>query len=270
MAWVSTGGRSRARFLVHGSLLLLGLGFMAGSCSSEGEPGTGQGTGMEIDQEPYGLNLYTLTNRNGLEAKITSYGGIITSLRVPDREGTFENVVLGFESLEKYLEGHPYFGSLVGRVGNRIAAGRFTLDGREYRLATNNGPNHLHGGIRGFDTAIWQAEPFISERGPALRLTYLSPDQEEGYPGNLEVEVVYILSDDDALIIEYSATTDAATPVTLTPHSYFNLRVSVREISSDTNSRSTPTAICQLMAPSSRPAKWRLWPEQRWISPHPT
>ncbi len=178
---------------------------------------------MDIEQEPYGVNLFTLTNRNGLEAKITNYGGIITSLRVPDRDGGFESVVLGFESIEKYLDGHPYFGSLVGRVGNRIAGGRFLLDGREYRLAINNGPNHLHGGIRGFDTAVWKAEPFTSDRGPALRLTYLSRDQEEGYPGNLEVEVVYILSDDDELIVEYTATTDAATPINLTQHSYFNL-----------------------------------------------
>ncbi len=178
---------------------------------------------MGIEQEPYGVHLYTLTNRNGLEVKITNYGGIITSLRVPDRDGRFESVVLGFSSLEKYLDGHPYFGSLVGRVGNRIAAGRFTLDGREYHLATNNGPNHLHGGIRGFDTVIWLAESFTSKQGPALRLTCLSKDQEEGYPGNLSVEVVYILSDDDELIIEYQATTDAATPVNLTQHSYFNL-----------------------------------------------
>ncbi len=176
-----------------------------------------------IQKEPFGVNLYTLTNRNGLRARITNYGGILVSLEVPDRDGNLGNVVLGFDTLRAYLNGHPYFGALIGRVGNRIAGGRFTLDGNEYILARNNGPNHLHGGIIGFDKVIWQAEQLDSSEGPALKLTYLSRDQEEGYPGNLSVEVTYTLTNDDELRIDYTATTDSPTPVNLTQHSYFNL-----------------------------------------------
>jgi DUF1680 family protein/galactose mutarotase-like enzyme len=180
-------------------------------------------TDMSIQKESFGVHLYTLTNKNGLKAGITNYGGILVSLEVPDRDGNFENIVLGFDTLEEYLEGHPYFGSIVGRVGNRIASGKFTLEGQEYILARNNGPNHLHGGIKGFDKVVWQAEPLETEEGPALKLNYLSHDQEEGYPGNLSVEVVYTLTNNDELRIDYTAATDAATPVNLTHHSYFNL-----------------------------------------------
>lgn len=188
-----------------------------------GKSGSGKGIEMNNQIEPFGVYLYTLTNSNGLRARITNYGGILVSLEVPDKQGRLGNVVLGLETLEDYLDGHPYLGSLIGRYGNRIGNARFTLDGQEYLLARNDGQNTLHGGIRGFDTAVWKAELKESENGPALRLTYLSPDQEEGYPGNLSVEVVYTLTNSDELRIDYSAETDKATPVNLTHHSYFNL-----------------------------------------------
>ncbi len=184
-----------------------------------------------IESAPFGktpdgreATLYTLKNNSGLVARITDYGGILVSLDAPDRAGRSANVVLGFDSLDAYLEGHPYFGAIVGRFCNRIAKGKFTLDGVGYTLATNNGPNHLHGGIKGFDKVLWSAEPIASDDGPALRLRYRSPDGEEGYPGNLDVEVVYTLTDDNELRIDYAATTDRATPVNLTHHSYFNLQ----------------------------------------------
>ncbi len=177
--------------------------------------------GMTEDGTP--VTLYTLTNAHGLKAKIMTYGGILTELDVPDRDGKMGDVVLGFDDLKGYLAGHPYFGALVGRVANRVAKGRFTLDGKEYKLAVNNGPNSLHGGLKGFDKVVWKAEPNTSPDGAALKLTYVSKDGEEGYPGALSVTVVYTLTNDDALKIEYTATTDKATPVNLTNHSYFNL-----------------------------------------------
>ena len=178
-----------------------------------------------VTQLPDGtpIDLYTLRNTNGMEARITNYGGIVVSLTAPDRNGAYEDVVLGFDDVEQYMGPHPYFGAIVGRYGNRIANGRFTLNGETYALAQNNGENALHGGRNGFDKAVWQAEPVTTDEGQALRLTYLSPDGEEGYPGNLSVAVTYTLTDDDALRIDYEATTDKATPVNLTNHSYFNL-----------------------------------------------
>ncbi len=168
-------------------------------------------------------DVYTLTNKRGVEARVTNYGGIILSLRVPDRNGRFDDVVLGYDSLAGYLAESPYFGALIGRYGNRIAKGRFTLDGRQYTLATNNGVNHLHGGLKGFDKVVWTAEPFENDQGMGLVLTYVSPDGEEGYPGTLSARVTYTLTDDNALVFDYHATTDKATPVNLTQHSYFNL-----------------------------------------------
>ncbi|HJS23044.1 MAG TPA: aldose epimerase family protein [Pyrinomonadaceae bacterium] len=169
------------------------------------------------------VDLYTLRNTKGVEAKITNLGGIVVSLKVPDRNGKFDDVVLGFNDLDSYLKGHPYFGAIIGRYGNRIAKGRFTLNGVEYKLAVNNGENHLHGGIKAFDKVVWTGRESTTKAGPSVVLTYLSKDGEEGYPGNLNVTVVYTLTNNNELKIEYSATTDKDTVTNLTHHSYFNL-----------------------------------------------
>jgi aldose 1-epimerase len=166
------------------------------------------------------VELYTLTNANGLVAKITNYGAIITELHVPDRNGTLGDIALGFDNLRQYLEGHPYFGATVGRVANRIAGGKFTLDGKTYTLAVNNGTNHLHGGLKGFDKVVWKAE---AQAGAGVKFRYTSPDGEEGYPGTLAVTVAMALTDANELSIDYSASTDKSTPVNLTNHTYFNL-----------------------------------------------
>ena len=169
------------------------------------------------------IDLYVLTNAKGVVAKITTYGAILTELRVPDRQGKLDDVVLGFDHLAAYLGGHPFFGATTGRVANRIAQGQFTLNGQTYKLAINNGPNSLHGGKKGFDKVVWKAGPVQVKDGVAVKFTYLSPDGEEGYPGNLNVTVVYTLTPDNALRIDYTATTDKDTVVNLTNHSYFNL-----------------------------------------------
>jgi aldose 1-epimerase len=169
------------------------------------------------------VDLYTLTNANGVEARITTYGGIIVSLKTPDRAGKLDDIVLGFDSLDEYLKGHPFFGAVAGRYANRIAKGHFTLNGAEYKLAVNNGENSLHGGVVGFDKVVWKARPVPTKEGVALELAYLSKDGEEGYPGNLSVKVVYTLTDKNELRIDYSATTDKDTVINLTNHSYFNL-----------------------------------------------
>jgi aldose 1-epimerase len=169
------------------------------------------------------VELYVLTNHNGMRASITTYGGIVTSLTAPDRNGRFADVVLGFDDLDGYLVGHPYFGAIVGRYGNRIAKGRFTLDDQDYVLARNNGENHLHGGVAGFDKALWRAAPHFHPDGPRLSLTYVSADGEEGYPGRLDVTVDYTLTHENELRIDYRATTDKPTHINLTNHSYFNL-----------------------------------------------
>jgi len=169
------------------------------------------------------VKLYTLTNANGVELRAMNYGGIILSLRVPDRDGTFDDVVLGYETLAAYVDESPYFGAIVGRYANRIAGGRFTLNGKTYDLATNNGPNHLHGGTVGFDQRVWAAKPFVDEHGAGIELSYTSPDGEEGYPGTLDTTVRYTLTDDNQLIVYYEATTTETTPVNLSQHTYFNL-----------------------------------------------
>jgi aldose 1-epimerase len=165
--------------------------------------------------------MFTLTGSNGFEVRAITYGGIITSIRVPDRRGVLADVVLGFDTLQPYLARHPYFGAIVGRYGNRIGKATFDLDGRSYKLAANNGPNHLHGGVRGFDTHIWRAEPLAT--GVGVTFSRTSPDGEEGYPGTLDVRVTYTLTDPGTLTVDYEATTDKATPVNLTQHTYFNL-----------------------------------------------
>jgi aldose 1-epimerase len=169
------------------------------------------------------IELYTLKNGKGMEARIMNYGAIVVSLTAPDRNGKYEDVVLGFDSVDGYLKTHPYFGAVVGRYGNRIAKGRFTLNGVEYKLATNNGPNALHGGVKGFDKRLWTAKDVSQGNTPALQLTYRSKDGEEGYPGNLTATVTYTLTDNNELKIDYTATTDKDTVVNLTNHSYFNL-----------------------------------------------
>jgi aldose 1-epimerase len=184
----------------------------------------------EIRQQPFGqtkdgttVNLFTLRNNKGAEVGICNYGGLVIFLKVPDRSGHFGDVVLGYDDLADYIKDSPYFGALIGRYGNRIAKGKFTLNGKEYTLAVNNGPNALHGGLKGFDKVVWEPRLLASPEGPALELRYTSKDGEEGYPGTLSVTVVYTLTEDNALQIEYTATTDKDTVVNLTHHSYFNL-----------------------------------------------
>jgi len=169
------------------------------------------------------VDLYTLTNANGVVCKIITYGGIVTELHVPDKDGKLADVVLGCPALKTYEAGHPFFGAITGRVANRIANAKFTLDGKDYKLAANNGAHSLHGGKRGFDKHVWHGEPLDARHGAAVRFTRTSPDGEEGYPGNLKVAVTYTLTDKDEFLIDYAATTDKATPVNLTNHSYFNL-----------------------------------------------
>ncbi len=175
-----------------------------------------------IDGQP--VHLFVLTNTRGMKAAITNYGGIVVELWVPDRHGRLADVVLGYSTLQEYVKGSPYFGAIIGRYGNRIGNARFRLGGREYRLAANDHGNHLHGGIKGFDKVVWKAQPTLTPEGPQLALTYLSKDGEEGYPGNLHATVTYRLTEENALDIQYRATTDKPTPVNLTNHSYFNLR----------------------------------------------
>jgi aldose 1-epimerase len=169
------------------------------------------------------VDIYTLTNRNGVEVRITNYGAAVVSLKVPDRTGKFEDVVLGYDGLDGYLANAPYIGVVVGRYANRIAKGRFSLNGREYKLAVNNGENHLHGGIVGFDKVLWNARQAKTMNGAALQLSYVSADGEEGYPGKLSATVVYTLTNLNELKVDYSATTSKDTVVNLTQHSYFNL-----------------------------------------------
>ena len=180
----------------------------------------------EFGEMPDGteVKLYTLKNQHGLVAQITNYGAILTELHVPDRNGRAANVVLGFDNLEQYAKGHPGFGATIGRVANRIANGKFTLDGKHYTLALNNGPNHLHGGIKGFDKFVWNSRPLhCTASEVAAEFTRFSRDDEEGYPGNLSVTVIYTLTSKNELKIDYTANTDKATPVNLSNHSYFNL-----------------------------------------------
>ena len=183
-----------------------------------------------VQSRPFGrtatghaVELFTLRNAHGIEVQLTNYGGIITSIKTPDRTGRFADIVLGYDNLSGYLANSPYFGAIVGRYANRIARGRFTLDGATYILATNNGPNSLHGGRRGFDKVVWNAQPVQNQYGQAVILDYTSPDGEEGYPGTLHVRVLYTLTPDDQLIVDYEATTDKATPINLSQHSYWNL-----------------------------------------------
>jgi aldose 1-epimerase len=183
-----------------------------------------------ISKAPFGktpdgkaVDIYTLRNANGIEARICTYGGIVVSLKTPDRNGKLEDIVLGYDDLDSYIRNSPHFGCFVGRFGNRIAGGKFTLDGKTYTLATNNGPNHLHGGIKGFDKQVWAAQLVAGPHGGALEMRYTSKDGEEGYPGHLAVTALYTLTDDNGLRLDYTATTDKPTVINLTQHSYYNL-----------------------------------------------
>jgi len=196
----------------------------AQDATPEASPSAGAG----VTSEPFGtvdgedVELFTLTNANGVSVQITNWGGVVHSINVPDSAGEMGNVALGFDNLDDYVNLTPYFGCITGRYANRIAEGRFTLDGEEYELAINNDPNHLHGGEKGFDKYVWAAD-VATDDVPGLRLTRTSPDGEEGYPGTLEVAVTYTLTEDDELRIDYEATTDAPTVINLTNHTYFNL-----------------------------------------------
>jgi len=222
-----------SRTAVAAFALALVLGLPA--CKKE-QPAPGESTptkglpqmdvkNQSFDSLPDGtaVELYTLTNDKGLRARLMTYGATLVSLEVPDKNGRLGDIVLGYDRLDGYVKNSPYFGSIVGRYGNRIAKGRFMLDGLIYRLATNNGENHLHGGVKGFDKVIWKAEPVKEAGAVGVKFSYLSPDGEEGYPGNLKATVIYTLTNDNELRISYEATADKATPVNLTHHSYFNL-----------------------------------------------
>ena len=210
-------------------LLLAAIVIFSYGCNSS-TTSTETSMTLHIDSTSFGTapngkpaTLYTLTNAQGAEVKITDFGGVVVSLKVPDRNDSLADVVLGFDQLEPYTKDSPYFGALIGRYGNRINQGKFTLDGQEYTLAQNNGENHLHGGIKGFDKVLWQAQPVQTDSNVGLTLQYLSEDGEEGYPGALDVTVKYTFTNDNELRIDYQATTDAPTVVNLTNHSYFNL-----------------------------------------------
>lgn len=198
-------------------------------CSTSSTPVQTMSTGkiqkQSFGQTPDGksVDLYVLNNAKGATCKVMTYGAIVTELQMPDRNGKFNDIVLGFDNLDGYLKGHPYFGAIVGRVGNRIAKGQFTLNGVTYQLATNNGPNHLHGGLKGFDKVVWKGEPLQSAGAVGVRFSYLSKDGEEGYPGNLKAEVIYTLTDDNELRIDYTVTTDKDTVANVTHHGYWNL-----------------------------------------------
>ena len=185
---------------------------------------------LKINKEIFGktkenttIHKFILTNKNGMEVSVINFGGIITSLKSRDSKGNYEDVVLGFDNLSQYEDESPYFGAIIGRYGNRISEGKFTLDGKTYNLAVNNDINHLHGGLKGFDKVVWDAAQEVTDSSASLILKYISQDMEEGYPGNLQVKVTYTLDDNDELRVEYEAETDMKTIVNLTQHSYFNL-----------------------------------------------
>jgi aldose 1-epimerase len=223
----SFGSRPRALLVpavlvfLLGALPIVSLAAAQDATPMAGEAGIVSESWGEVEGEE--VTLFTLTNANGMEVKITNYGGIITSVVVPDNQGEAENVTLGFDNLDDYVAGHPYFGNITGRYANRIARGTFTIDGEQFYLALNNNTNTLHGGVVGFDKVVWDAEEVSGEDGVGVKLSRVSPDMEEGYPGNLTVEVTYTLTDSDEIRIDYHATTDEATHVNLTNHAYWNL-----------------------------------------------
>ena len=206
---------------------LLGAAALLGCSSTSKQSTLSPPSRAEFGKMPDGtpVDIYTLRNSKGAEARIMTYGGIVVSLKVPDRDGKMGDVVWGFDNLQGYLSKPPppYFGALIGRYGNRIAKGKFTLDGKTYNLPINNDPNSLHGGTNGFDKVVWTAVSSVSSSGPTLQLSYLSKDGDQGYPGNLKVTATYTLTEDNSLKLQFTATTDKDTVVNLTHHSYFNL-----------------------------------------------
>ena len=225
--------RLESRLLKVVPVLLLAGGLVAAGCGREESSSTPMATPKpRLTQTPYGrtaddkvVDLITLRNLHGIEMTVITYGGIITTLRTPDKSGAVDDIVLGFDDLAAYLKPNnsPYFGCLIGRYGNRIAKGKFTLDGKTYTLATNNDPNHLHGGNKGWDKVLWSPEVFQRGDGVGVVLSYTSPDGEEGYPGTVKSKVTYTLTEDDRLVVDYETTTDKTTVINLTQHSYFNL-----------------------------------------------
>ena len=210
----------------HIALATAGLGAAClVGCASMSSTKTSTITKADFGKTPEGqaVEIYTLRNTKGAEARIMTYGGIVQSLCLPDKNGKLADVVLGYDNLQGYIDKTPYFGALIGRYGNRIGGAKFALEGQTYTLATNNGPNSLHGGLKGFDKVVWTAKPSVGIHGPQLVLAYLSRDGEEGFPGNLEVTAIYTLTDNNELKLEFAATTDKPTVVNLTHHSYFNL-----------------------------------------------
>ncbi len=211
--------------------MVVGASFLlASGCGGGGSSESITVTPLRVAKADFGatadgrlVEQYTIRNGQGAEMTVLTYGGIIQSLKVPDRTGAIDDVVLGFDSVAEYEKSSPYFGALIGRVGNRIANGAFTLDGKTFTLAKNNDANHLHGGVKGWDKAVWQADPFQDARGPGILLTHTSPAGDEGYPGKVTAHVRYTLTAKNELIVEYHATTDAPTIINLTQHSYFNL-----------------------------------------------
>ena len=230
MEWSESMQKSLIAIIVLSVICIIHIG-----CTSAPEPQPPAQTKPmgKIISAPFGtmegtqVELYKLVNTRGAEARITNYGGIVVSLKMPDRSGQYGDVVLGFDNLEDYVspayaKSNPYFGALIGRYGNRIGKAKFAIAGKEYKLAANNGVNHLHGGVKGYDKVVWQAR-MIEGDEPALELKYLSKDGEEGYPGNLNITAIYTLTGDNALKVEFTATTDKETIANLTHHSYFNL-----------------------------------------------
>jgi aldose 1-epimerase len=210
-------------FLLAALMLVVFVGCDKGKTSAKEQKATITKEAFGTTKNGEAVDIYTLKNTKGSIAKIMTYGGTVVELLVPDRNGKMGDILLGFDNLRDYEEKSPYFGCLIGRYGNRIGNAKFTLDGKEYTLAANNNGQHLHGGIKGFDKVVWDAEPVESKEGPALKLHYLSKDMEEGYPGNLDVTVTYTLTNDNELKIDYQATTDKPTVCNLTNHCYFNL-----------------------------------------------
>jgi aldose 1-epimerase len=219
-----------SRLLVIAAFLFIAA-VLAGCRREKPEPLSSRSTTRpRVSRAPFGalpdgsaVELFTLTNAAGVEVRAITYGGIIVSLRTPDRRRQLDDIVLGFDTAAQYAAGHPYFGAIVGRYANRIANGRFALDGKIYQLAINDRPNHLHGGVKGFDKAIWTGEPFDDDRGAGVAFTYTSRDGEEGYPGTVTARVTYTLTNQNELIVDYHATTDRPTVINLSQHSYFNL-----------------------------------------------